>query len=544
MGQQLASMIKSIDGGDDAANQVKESMDALFELGKSRNEAAWAQATSSAIKVYAPINQVLLRRQSIVASATTGQDGIVTGIKTSVGKLISGQILDGVTDIIGSALNVVLGASSGQVSQNYTYALVATELGALLRIDIDIYSFELRSQGLQNKAKNMTAITSIVSSIDNSKMTVNDLRSIVSMSFGSSPLERQKAIYDVILAAWAESSSNGGRPGASTMALSGHDAIIDGGLSPEGRQRVQALFKPSVYEERMTNRGLLVNGLPRVPPGSEAGLPKPKRTGRKELLEIITKKGVGSDDSSSVTQRIGTMGLESDDNASNDKIEWIDILIWVKVLTQPDQDWLDRFGAALSGFGQAHAFKYVGIEGGRSGSAVTFKCAANGDAEIFDTVIKYCNDTVVPSLTQSRYLADDFIADTALQYAHPSRDGTGLVTRVAFKFNLVKNETSDTIVFHTSAVGKMLLTLPPSESAVLNGSVHHLTVAPKADDQNPQQAMQWTTYQTFKPDDIIKAAGATLTALPNGGYRISLYTVDERVVDVNFNRSWSSDRIK
>lgn len=88
-------MIKSIDGGDDAANQVKESMDALFELGKSRNEAAWAQATSSAIKVYAPINQVLLRRQSIVASATTGQDGIVTGIKTSVGKLISGQILDG-----------------------------------------------------------------------------------------------------------------------------------------------------------------------------------------------------------------------------------------------------------------------------------------------------------------------------------------------------------------------------------------------------------------------------------------------------------------
>lgn len=95
MGQALASMIKGLDGGDDAANQVRESMDALFELGKSRNEAAWSQATSNAIKVYAPIAQVLLRRQSIVASANSGTEGIVSGIKDAVGKLISGQILDG-----------------------------------------------------------------------------------------------------------------------------------------------------------------------------------------------------------------------------------------------------------------------------------------------------------------------------------------------------------------------------------------------------------------------------------------------------------------
>lgn len=53
--------------------------------------------------------------------------------------------------------------------------------------------------------------------------------------------------------------------------------------------------------------------------------------------------------------------------------------------------------------------------------------------------------------------------------------------------------------------------------------------------------MQWTTYHTFKPDDITKGAAATLTALPNDGYRISLYTVDERVVDVNFYRAWSSN---
>ncbi|KAK3398180.1 hypothetical protein B0T20DRAFT_478947 [Sordaria brevicollis] len=260
MGQSLASMIKSIDGDDDAARKTKDFMDALFELGKSRNDAAWAQAASDANKVYAPINQVLLRRQSIVVNATPGIPEIVTAIKSSVGKLIS------VTDIISNALIIVLGASSGQVSQNNTYALIATELGALLRIDIDVYSFALRSQSLP---QNMTAITCIISSIDHSKMTVNDLRSIVSMTFGSSPLERQKAIFDVILAAWSEAGRNDGRKGLSTMSLNGHDGIIDGGLSLERRQRVQALFEPSVYEEQMTKRGLLFDGMPKTPAESE-----------------------------------------------------------------------------------------------------------------------------------------------------------------------------------------------------------------------------------------------------------------------------------
>lgn len=95
MGQVLASMIKSIDGGDQSAQETREALDSLFELGKSRNDAAWAQATSNSISVYANINQVLLRRQSIVASASANTDGIVQGINNAVGKLMSGQVLDG-----------------------------------------------------------------------------------------------------------------------------------------------------------------------------------------------------------------------------------------------------------------------------------------------------------------------------------------------------------------------------------------------------------------------------------------------------------------
>lgn len=220
MGSSLSTLIKSIDGSDDAAKQIEESLNALFALGESRNDAAWARATANDSKVYAPISKVLLRRQSIVASATiNNKDGVVGGIKGAVGNLMNGQILDGfvtfytlniwdadfansVTDIISSAMDVVLGASSGQVSSQYTYALIATSLGALLRIDVDIYSFELRSKGLQEKAKNMTAVTSIISTVDATSLTLGDIRGIVSLSFGGSPEDRQKAIFEVVKAAW------------------------------------------------------------------------------------------------------------------------------------------------------------------------------------------------------------------------------------------------------------------------------------------------------------------------------------------------------
>lgn len=95
MGAGLSKIIKELDGGDQSAQETREALDALFELGKSRNESAWAEANNSAMQTYAAINQVLLRRQSIVASASTNTDGIVNGIKDAVGKLMSGQILDG-----------------------------------------------------------------------------------------------------------------------------------------------------------------------------------------------------------------------------------------------------------------------------------------------------------------------------------------------------------------------------------------------------------------------------------------------------------------
>ena len=150
------------------------------------------------------------------------------------------------TDIIGNALNVVLGSSSGQISQSYTYALVATELGALLRIDVDVYSFEVTSQSLQTHAKNMTAITSLVSTVNPNGLTLSDIRGAVSMSYSSSSIEIQQSIFNIVKFAWE------------------NDRKVSGGqlLTSADIEKFSSLFVPSKYEQQMEERDTLGRSAP------------------------------------------------------------------------------------------------------------------------------------------------------------------------------------------------------------------------------------------------------------------------------------------
>ncbi|KAK3359435.1 hypothetical protein B0T25DRAFT_98372 [Lasiosphaeria hispida] len=45
---------------------------------------------------------------------------------------------------------------------------------------------------------------------------------------------------------------------------------------------------------------------------------------------------------------------------------------------QADEEWIDHMSGAISGFAEADMFKFIEISGGKSGSAVTFRCQANG----------------------------------------------------------------------------------------------------------------------------------------------------------------------
>lgn len=195
MGNAITSVIKSVAGDSDDDKLTRDCLTSLYLLGQSRTETAYAQATSEANSLYAPISKVLFRKQKILCQCSTNIDSIVLGIKSSVQSLIQGQILDGVTKIVSDALNTVLGESSGQTSSENTYALIATDIGALLRLDVDVWNFETSTTRLQRTAKTVTAITLLISSVDITKLQKHDIRALVSLKYSDSDIATQTSIF-------------------------------------------------------------------------------------------------------------------------------------------------------------------------------------------------------------------------------------------------------------------------------------------------------------------------------------------------------------
>ena len=135
-------------------------------------------------------------------------------------------------DIIANSLEQVLDNSAGQISQTSRFALTATDLGALLRIDIDVYSIEVHSKEIQDYTTDMTAITSIISTIDSYNLNTSDLRSIVSTSYADSPTERQKQIFELLNAAWENDRK----------------VAVGRSVTSSDQERFQSLMKPSVHD--------------------------------------------------------------------------------------------------------------------------------------------------------------------------------------------------------------------------------------------------------------------------------------------------------
>ncbi|QIX01688.1 hypothetical protein AMS68_007205 [Peltaster fructicola] len=563
MGAGLSNVIKSIDGSSDAEKQIQDSMNALFALGESRNAAAWAQATSDVNKVYAPISKVLLRRQTIVASASVGnKDGVVGGIKGAVGNLMKGQILDGVTDIISSAMDVVLGASSGQVSSQYTYALIATDLGALLRIDVDIYSFELKSSGLQARAKNMTAVTSLISTVNPQNLTLSDLRGIVSLSYGGSPEDRQKAIFELVKAAWENDRK----------------ISLGGALDEEDHANFRSLIIPSEYERKYASSLGAVTVEPATPSVDRDAL----RTAYKKLVAtnntIMANGSSNGNTFGAVGSNGNTLGAVGDSNGvvngTKRKIHLTplpgvnedtmrEVFLWIMTTSgsQVTADWVAMMAGAISGFNVTGMVKYVEISGGLSGNAITFKLKVNSSQQCFDLCIKYIRDTMLGQLRKAEYL-NYLISHMALQYEHPSDGHLGLITVVQYNANRITNLTDDNIDFYDET--DLVLTIPPKGAATLDGPISHIIGRPQAAATNGGTAggdsdagdanakpdatvkkpdtsipVQWVTYED-QPALVHAVEGRLSSAGKNSGYVLSTNDGFNKPVTVTYTVAQNS----
>ena len=406
-----------------------------------------------------------------------------------------------------------------------------------MRIDVDIYSFEITSQGLQTHAKNMTAITSVVSSVKPQGITLGDIRAIVSLSYGSSPLDVQQTIFDLVKAAW----ENDRRGIAGTV------------LSPADVKGVQGLFVPSKYEERIKQQRGLRSAV--FDPSTRL------KFGRQDFIEAVrvprSRLGIiPSEDGSQSQNRFGPMSLKG----SSEIGKPIDVSLWVQLSPSAsvNDQWFRFMEGALKGFEEPERLKYVKISGGRSGSVLCFQF------QIFDTVfdasLKYFDDTIIPSINSAGYLSY-VIAHMGLQYTSPLEDGSQFFTKVAPKQNRVTNKTKDIVTFYSPS-HTVLLMLEPNKADNLNGPVMYVTGS-KLTQQSDQPLLEndtagdggqkdpaptpvppptrWATYQKVMSGSIITGAAATLVEGIEGGYIVQMHMIDDVTLSISYAKTFTED---
>jgi hypothetical protein len=203
MGLNISKVIKDITGDSQDDIKSRDILNALCALGKSRGDVAIANATACTNSVYAPVLLVLFKKQKILCNASDDCCNIVDSMKESLGNLITGQMLDGMVDLVKECLMTCVNSGSSQITCHNNYTIIATESANLMRIDVDMHNFEMKSTlCLAMPIKRVTTITMVVSSIKTYEMSMNDLRSIVAVKYCASPMDCQNRIMEALMAAW------------------------------------------------------------------------------------------------------------------------------------------------------------------------------------------------------------------------------------------------------------------------------------------------------------------------------------------------------
>ncbi|KAI1761296.1 hypothetical protein GGR53DRAFT_506084 [Hypoxylon sp. FL1150] len=475
MGNTLSSIIDSITDHSDDEKVIKDTLQALYEVGLSRTQSVIAEATSVQNTVYVPFSKVLFQKQQILCNTSTNADDIVDGIKDAVSNLIQGQILDGVTDIIRHGLKVVLGSSFGQISSEHTYAIIATELGALMRIDTDVYNFQTTSVTLTKTAKNVTAITAVISSVDCSKLTASDIRALVSLTYSASSVEKQTDILNLVIAAWKEDRQ--GNLDSTGLGLSG-DAL----------ERFRSHFVPSVYERK--------SSVPRKLQPQSGSLAIRKKPG-------LSVQGPIQESFSGHINERRDHRLPPRVSADRDKIS-----ILISLCRPVDGEWIENIGNRIRELvqGLEDQILYDGFVDATNGEVITYQYKIL-DPDWFESYRKWSRDVMALFLANlGNYVYP--VKSLHLQY----KSGPVLGSSAIKYDNPVKNETDDTIIFHAPYPHREWLEILPGQTLSLEFKALYIV--------NLEDESRWVTYDTAPPTPraTVAVRAITLPGEQNDGF--------------------------
>ncbi|KAI0838654.1 hypothetical protein F5Y06DRAFT_296269 [Hypoxylon sp. FL0890] len=195
MGQTVSSLIENLQQDAEKEKKANDALNALVEMAKLQQE-RFSMTVQNNIgnQKLIPVDVIIAQDGILQATMSSEVTGVGEIISNSFSAFASGDVAKGVTSLVQTGLNILIGSYSGSTSSRDSYIITTGELGGVMRIDMHFFAYRYTSSQLTEICKQVISVNIVISSVDISRLSDSTLRAIVQNVYGALPIDDQKRI--------------------------------------------------------------------------------------------------------------------------------------------------------------------------------------------------------------------------------------------------------------------------------------------------------------------------------------------------------------
>lgn len=183
----MRDIVNKADASKEVKEEIKENLKTLFELSQLKAEAFKKDIelnlktgkTTDDLRV--PITLIVQTQEEYRAMTADTQGGVMEHVKDAITGMVSDHsttgIITGITSMLSSVFDALMGIGMGEEITRHTYTVV-TDYPAIVRYDFSFWSKQISAEAIRKHCETAFACVGYKSAVDVSKLKFNDFLAV------------------------------------------------------------------------------------------------------------------------------------------------------------------------------------------------------------------------------------------------------------------------------------------------------------------------------------------------------------------------------
>ena len=200
MGTVISGVRDEIKKMDEAVQKkANEQLGSLVKVVDSVLNKAILEAKQSGIDSKRIPIKLILKEEKLIRCNVTSSNDLDTQISSFCSSFIDGEFLKGVSSIITTAINTVLGNFIGTESKITSYFIALGSAGSILRIDYYVYAHQMKASAVTTSVSQALGVSYLISSADIAQIDNGTIRAIIELNYRDEPRETKQKMAESMI---------------------------------------------------------------------------------------------------------------------------------------------------------------------------------------------------------------------------------------------------------------------------------------------------------------------------------------------------------